>query len=740
MNSYEVLEHLVLKFVDYEIVEELSTHLKSGKDLFKAKCKSEMKKALRAKNNTPEMDVENSKQFKKIKQEQFNALSENQLEKSEILDPSKENELEHQPQNQNDIHKGMIQSSSTELIQKNINFVIEEESEEETPTREIAQPEENFSNGLTSLNIQFPEGGVYDGETNSKGEKHGDGQIVFPNGCVYEGSWENDKASGMGILKLLNGEMYEGEFKNNMSHGFGVFTDSKGGKYEGEWEEDLQHGYGVETWANGTKFQGHYKRGMKDGLGLIEFDDKCIYDGDFSENHISGYGKFIWTDGRVYEGQWDKNSMNGLIRLTYKDGRFFQGFYIDDEKYGKGVSFYPSTEKGEKGRFVFGEWKSGKIEGEGVEILEDGTRTKGLWINGEKFTTFKNPDKNGMKEFILDIVKSVKMKKFTIKLPKPKSLQVLGNVHQSHQEKKDATDGMLFDSFVKSEQESELLFDSLAPSDPSQEATLVHSNSNTAGIITNKSNMKHKLKTIKEVPNSPNLETIQSPGYLNFKKRVAENEHLLSTSELDNSQSNFPDESPDSSFEQKAKKRTSFFGFECVEDDYDFQKSMKGEYMPITERDFSKKLFAEKITDQFYIPKGYSSSNPKLKSTNRLSVTERSQSINKSSSEYQLTKHAYGLRTSRSKISLNKTKSRSSLKKGISLSYRKFKTYQNMSPKSARKSWYRDKLYTHRQNFNPRKFFSEGVEAEGHRQFIQASKSVGNLLKLSQDKLTNSKV
>jgi hypothetical protein len=239
-----------------------------------------------------------------------------------------------------------------------------------------------------------------------------------------------------------------------MSHGFGVFTDSNGGRYEGEWSSDLQHGYGVETWTNGTKFQGQYKDGLKNGIGKIVFDDGCVYDGQFIDNHISGYGNFKWTDGRTYEGEWIKNSMNGLFRLTYKDGRFFQGFYSDDEKCGKGVYFYPtrwedykedqtnlsllknSTSSSSKkrkaggvrpgpGRYLFGEWKAGKIEGEGVEILEDGTRTKGIWIQGEKFTTFKNPDKSEMKTFIKEIVKNVQMEKFYICIPKPKSLRVL---------------------------------------------------------------------------------------------------------------------------------------------------------------------------------------------------------------------------------------------------------------------------------------------------------------------------
>ena len=80
------------------------------------------------------------------------------------------------------------------------------------------------------MNRKYGKQAIYEGEKNPRGLKHGEGKLVWPNGCEYEGEWVNDQANGMGILKLLNGEVYEGEFKKNMSHGYGVFTDCKGGR------------------------------------------------------------------------------------------------------------------------------------------------------------------------------------------------------------------------------------------------------------------------------------------------------------------------------------------------------------------------------------------------------------------------------------------------------------------------------------------------------------------------------
>lgn len=766
LNSYEVLEHLVLKFVDYEIVEHLSQNLQSGEELFKAKCKSDMRRALKTKRNEPEMEkgshfqeeIDQIKQnldqmvksdletvnedMKELLQSQSDSVK---LEESEIIDQEQfENELEIE-ESSNIETQGMNPSSSTELILKNINFVIEEESDEETPKRQIGSPEENPSNGLTSLNKQFPNEAIYEGQRNSDEQKHGEGQIIYPNGCVYEGMWENDKASGMGILKLLNGEIYEGEFLNNMSHGFGVFTDSKGGKYEGEWKEDLQHGYGVETWANGTKFQGHYKCGMKDGIGKIVFDDGCIYDGEFSENHISGYGQFTWTDGRVYEGEWLENSMNGLIRLKYKDGRFYQGFYEDDEKCGKGVYFYPSEDENTNGRYLFGEWKSGKIEGEGVEILEDGTRSKGIWINGEKFTTFKNPDKVDMKTFIKEIVSAVKMKKFTIRLPKPKSLQLLDSLRKNSDSdgiinsSSDVTPSsknkeklLIFDSLIESETEAEaegstpVLSQSMKKAnffDKETDKKLSNSTPELSQMI-QKSNLKKKLTTIDEVPNSPNLGIRDTENAVNLKNepdlspRIYINQQGLEESPKRVSKQ--PEQSPDSSFEQKARLRTSFFGFEVVEEEYDFQKSMKGDYMPVTQRDFSKKQSAQQSTARY--------TNPNTQIKNKGWQSHRDTRI-KSSNEYQFSKRAYGLRTSRSRLSLDKSKSRKSLDRKRSLASLNV---------SGRKDWYQKKLFSHRKSLNHTvtglrgSWNSDAVENLGHQQFILASKSVGNLFRVQK--------
>lgn len=46
--------------------------------------------------------------------------------------------------------------------------------------------------------------GVYEGERNEKGERHGHGKSHFPNGDVFEGEYSEGQRSGVGIYRFKN--------------------------------------------------------------------------------------------------------------------------------------------------------------------------------------------------------------------------------------------------------------------------------------------------------------------------------------------------------------------------------------------------------------------------------------------------------------------------------------------------------------------------------------------------------
>ena len=59
------------------------------------------------------------------------------------------------------------------------------------------------------LGDESPEGfidlGRYEGETNEKGERHGFGTAILPDGNQYEGNYNNGKRHGFGTYRFKSG-------------------------------------------------------------------------------------------------------------------------------------------------------------------------------------------------------------------------------------------------------------------------------------------------------------------------------------------------------------------------------------------------------------------------------------------------------------------------------------------------------------------------------------------------------
>ena len=54
----------------------------------------------------------------------------------------------------------------------------------------------------------------YTGETNSKGEPHGQGTMTFADGSTYTGAWKDDKFNGQGTYTFPDGTERTGEWKD----------------------------------------------------------------------------------------------------------------------------------------------------------------------------------------------------------------------------------------------------------------------------------------------------------------------------------------------------------------------------------------------------------------------------------------------------------------------------------------------------------------------------------------------
>jgi hypothetical protein len=72
-------------------------------------------------------------------------------------------------------------------------------------------------------------------------------------GQLYTGAMEKGQMHGKGALVYPNGEKYEGDFQHGKRHGFGVYSYADGGRFEGEWVDDKVHGRGVSVYSSGNR-------------------------------------------------------------------------------------------------------------------------------------------------------------------------------------------------------------------------------------------------------------------------------------------------------------------------------------------------------------------------------------------------------------------------------------------------------------------------------------------------------
>ena len=70
---------------------------------------------------------------------------------------------------------------------------------------------------------------------------------------LYTGAMEKGQMHGKGALVYPNGEKYEGDFQHGKRHGYGVYSYADGGRFEGEWVDDKVHGRGVSVYSSGNR-------------------------------------------------------------------------------------------------------------------------------------------------------------------------------------------------------------------------------------------------------------------------------------------------------------------------------------------------------------------------------------------------------------------------------------------------------------------------------------------------------
>ena len=172
---------------------------------------------------------------------------------------------------------------------------------------------------------------------------------------------------------------------------YGIYSYYKiGCIYEGYWEENIKTDIGIEKRWDGTKYEGEYKDGKKNGIGIYIWEDSSIYFGEWLNNNINGYGVFKNNNKSKYQGEFILNKRNGYGELIkYKNGTFYFGFWSNNKKKGFGVEFSPRNQGNNK--IYIGFWNGNIRHGFGIVLNKDKSKNNiyGLWKNNKNTKNFK---------------------------------------------------------------------------------------------------------------------------------------------------------------------------------------------------------------------------------------------------------------------------------------------------------------------------------------------------------------
>ena len=150
-----------------------------------------------------------------------------------------------------------------------------------------------------------------------------------------------------------SGRRYEGEWVTGQWHGRGQLWNPNGDSYEGEFYLDARHGNGTYKWDNGDVYVGQFRQDKRHGTGEFRFHNGNVYRGEFCDGMFEGFGRYEFAGG-YYEGEWKEGCYDGSGELQNSNG----------------------------GKYT-GEFRQSVAHGFGMEVLPDGTKRRGVWVDGK---------------------------------------------------------------------------------------------------------------------------------------------------------------------------------------------------------------------------------------------------------------------------------------------------------------------------------------------------------------------
>lgn len=215
-------------------------------------------------------------------------------------------------------------------------------------------------------------GNTYIGETNKNGVPHGTGVMIYEDGHILSGKWDDGEHEVIKKSKMIGigADIYKGETINGVPHGIGrmVYKDRI---VEGRWYK------GKIISEDNIMINRENRRATTIAV------DNNTYKGEVDENDKPhGFGQMIYPD-KMVEGKWNHGQLEHLVlqEMDIADGHYSGEVNDKGEPHGRGLLV-------SKDYYVYGSWDNGELSGY-IERVNTGDKPKyffyrGGWKDGKR--------------------------------------------------------------------------------------------------------------------------------------------------------------------------------------------------------------------------------------------------------------------------------------------------------------------------------------------------------------------
>merc|ERR1719282_398738 len=133
---------------------------------------------------------------------------------------------------------------------------------------------------------------------------------------------------------LSGGRRYEGSWQDSKHHGFGVLYFAEDNArvrrfYRGEWRDGKRHGFGIMEWQTGARYEGQWEEGKREGKGKQLFANGDVHVGYWQSAKRHGPGCRLFKNGDKLMGTWKNDKRHGLCEYHYAHGRVKEMLYVN---------------------------------------------------------------------------------------------------------------------------------------------------------------------------------------------------------------------------------------------------------------------------------------------------------------------------------------------------------------------------------------------------------------------------